>query len=32
MISAAAERAVIKRIMAKTFSARAVRIVGRRPM
>src|SRR3954468_19444105 len=31
-ISAAAEPAVIKRIMAKTFNVRAARIVGRRPM
>jgi hypothetical protein len=31
-ISTAAEPAVMKRIMAKTFSVRAARIAGRRPM
>jgi hypothetical protein len=31
-ISAAAEPAVTKRIMAKTFNAKAARIAGRRPM
>jgi hypothetical protein len=31
-ISAAAEPAIMKRTMAKTFNARAARIAGRRPM